>query len=160
MFMYIHKNVPMSQKAEKKRRFWMMNSRDVALRRSKHSILRSHTHTQTLGYRDTLLGLWIIDDGAEAWYMPKQQDSKKKKNSMNSSQTGRVACFCVYDTLSHVKSTGCLSHYVTQWQQIRVESLSSSSPLIGLDWNRLQTTCCLIGHNWSQWKNLRFFFFL
>lgn len=31
-------------------------------------------------------------------------------------------------------------------------SVSSSSPLIGLDWSRAEVTCSVIGWHWSRWK--------
>lgn len=37
-------------------------------------------------------------------------------------------------------------------------SVSSSSPVIGLDWNRVEVTCCVIGWDWSQWKIYPFLF--
>lgn len=71
--------------------------------------------------------------------MPKQQDSNIFF-SINSSQTGLAAYFCVYDTRSHVKITGCLPRRVTQQQQIRARIGKECELIITSNWLGLEQT--------------------
>lgn len=55
-------------------------------------------------------------------------------------QTGLAAsvCVCVYDTGSHVKCTGCLSHCVMQQQRMRAQTWIKCELITTSDWFGLQ----------------------
>ena len=91
--------------------------------------------------------------------MPKPP-GQQKNVSVNSFQTGLAACFsvcvlcaCVFvcDTSSHVKSTGCFPHYVTQLQQIRAQIWKKCELIITSDWLGLEQSW---GHLLCDWLEL------
>ena len=93
---------------------------------------------------------------------PRQQ----KNVSVNSFQTGLAACFsvcvcvfvfvCVCVTQAPMwraqAASLTMSHNSSKSGPRYGRSVSSSSPLIGLDWSRVEVTCCVIGWNLTQWK--------
>lgn len=113
--------------------------------------------THSLGSRDTLLRLWIIDDGADVWWMPKHQDSNFSFYPQLPNRTGCLtACLLLWMTQAPMwraqAASITVSPNISKSEPRSGRSVSSSSPLIGLEWIRLEVTCCVIGWIWSQWK--------
>lgn len=87
--------------------------------------------------------------------MPKHQDSKIFL-SATPKQDCLAASVCVTQApMWSAQAASLTRSYDGSESGPRYErSVSSSSSLIGLDWNRPETPCCLIGWDWGQWKNL------
>lgn len=84
-----------------------------------------------------------------------QSNRTAKRKTVNSSQTGQAACLCVYDTHSCVRSTGCLSYHVTQWQQIRMQREKESELIITPNWLGLEQTCEYLLLHWPPLKSVK-----
>lgn len=87
------------------------------------------------------------------------QSTRTAKNvSVNSFQKGLAAwlllCVCMTQApMWRAQAASLAVSYNSSKSGPRHErSVSSSSPLIGLDWSRAEVTCSVIGWHWSRWK--------
>lgn len=109
--------------------------------------VNTHTQSQAQGCTAESVNNW--------WWCGCLVDAKapgQQNFSLSSSQTGLPGCFCMCDTSSHVKRTGCLPHTVVRRQRIRARIWKKCELIIISDWFGLeQTWDCLL----FDWLGLR-----
>lgn len=90
--------------------------------------------------------------------MPKHQDSKYFPQSTAPKPGGLPNCLPASVGMTQAPmwraqaASIAVSHNSSKSAPRYKRSVSSSSPLIGLHWNRLEVSWCVIGWAWSRWK--------
>lgn len=110
-----------------------------------------HTHTQIRGRTAEALNK---SRRRGSVCMPKQQDSKTFLSTPPKQDwLPTPVCMTHAPMWRSQAASFSVSHSSSKSGLRSKRSVSSSSPLIASDWNKLEATHCLIGLHSSQWKN-------